>query len=232
MAAIDKLSIDSAIIFCRTKVDCDNLEAYLNRLGKARAKDYSCVCLHGDRPPAERTANLEAFKKHQCRFLIATDVAARGIDVSGVPYLLQMTLPDDKANYLHRIGRVGRAERMGLAISFVANVPEKVWFHSNCRSKGKGCTNTRLVDAGGCCIWYNELQLLADIEEHLNCVIGEVDTEYKLEVNQFDGKVVYGAKSSGAAYTYKDHVAEMATEVQKLYDLESKAQQMYLKMYM
>ncbi|KAH9388947.1 ATP-dependent RNA helicase ddx1 [Tyrophagus putrescentiae] len=229
--AIDKLAIDNAIIFCRTKVDCDNLEAYFNHLSKARNKDYSCVCLHGDRSAQERTSNLEQFKTKQCNFLICTDVAARGIDITGVPFLLQVTLPDDKANYLHRIGRVGRAERMGLAISFVSNVPEKVWFHANCKSRGKGCTNTRLVDQGGCCIWYNELQLLADIEEHLNCVIGEVDTEYKLEVNQFDGKVVYGAKATGAAYTYKDHVAEMASEVKQLYDLESKAQQMYLQLY-
>ena len=133
LKAIDTLKIDNAIIFCRTKVDCDNLEKYFNFVGKAQNKDYSCVCLHGDRSPAERTDNLEAFKAKECKFLICTDVAARGIDIKGIPYLLQVTLPDDKANYLHRIGRVGRAERMGLAISFVSNVPEKVWFHSNCK---------------------------------------------------------------------------------------------------
>lgn len=77
-----------------------------------------------------------------------------------------MTLPDDKESYIHRIGRVGRAERMGLAISFVSNVPEKVWYHS-CPSKGKNCHNTKLVEQHGCCIWYNELTYLSDIEEHL-----------------------------------------------------------------
>ena len=49
---------------------------------------------------------------------------------------------------------------MGLAISLVSMVPEKVWYHSNCKTKGKGCYDTRLVEEGGCCIWYNELQVI------------------------------------------------------------------------
>ena len=61
----------------------------------------------------------------EVRFLICTDVAARGIDITGIPYVVNVTLPDDKQNYVHRIGRVGRAERMGLAISLVSKVKEK-----------------------------------------------------------------------------------------------------------
>lgn len=103
--AIDSLKIDQAIIFCRTKIDCDNLEKYLNLKGKlikSNKNPYSCVCLHADRAPAERTSNLEAFKQKQANFLICTDVAARGIDIKGIPFVIQVTLPDDKANYLHR----------------------------------------------------------------------------------------------------------------------------------
>ena len=71
--------------------------------------------------------------------------------------MINMTLPDEKSNYVHRIGRVGRAERMGLAISLVSTVPEKVWYHGQwCSSRGKNCTNTALVDRKGCCMWYNE----------------------------------------------------------------------------
>lgn len=69
------------------------------------------MCLHGDRRPPERKENLEKFKRGQVMFLICTDVAARGIDIRGVPFVINVTLPDDKVNYLHRIGRVGRAER-------------------------------------------------------------------------------------------------------------------------
>lgn len=157
--AIDSLKIDQAIIFCRTKIDCDNLEAYLNlrsKSVKSNKNPYSCVCLHADRRPQERTANLEAFKRKQVNFLICTDVAARGIDIKGIPFVIQVTLSDDKANYLHRIGRVGRADRMGLAISLVSQVNEKVWYHT-CPSRGKECNNTKLKENGGCCIWYNEL---------------------------------------------------------------------------
>jgi len=114
--AINTLKMDQALIFCRTKVDCDNLENYMNSLGKYEFKirlranfawlfmvinfnpfyegggarnpnnPYSCVCLHGDRKPPERKANLEKFKQKQVKFLLCTDVAARGIDISKLPF--------------------------------------------------------------------------------------------------------------------------------------------------
>ncbi|CAG2195830.1 DDX1 [Mytilus edulis] len=123
VTAIDEHNMDAAIIFCRTKVDCDNLERYLGDRGRGK---YSCVCLHGDRKPQERKGNLEKFKQKKVRFLICTDVAARGLDISKLPYVINVTLPDEKQNYIHRIGRVGRAERMGLAISLVGTVKEKL----------------------------------------------------------------------------------------------------------
>ncbi|XP_035714704.1 ATP-dependent RNA helicase Ddx1 isoform X2 [Folsomia candida] len=161
--AIDKMKMDQALIFCRTKIDCDNLEEYLVTRGggpRSVSNPYTCVCLHGDRKPAERKENLERFKKKDVKFLICTDVAARGLDISGLPFMINITLPDEKSNYVHRIGRVGRAERMGLAISLVATVPEKVWYHGQwCSSRGKNCWNTNLTDRKGCCVWYNEQQI-------------------------------------------------------------------------
>ena len=68
------------------------------------------------------------MQEGEVRFLICTDVAARGIDITGIPFVVNVTLPDDKQNYVHRIGRVGRAERMGLAISLVSKVKEKASF--------------------------------------------------------------------------------------------------------
>merc|ERR1712142_506023 len=109
--------MEQGIIFCRTKLDCDNLEKYLKSVN---SREMSCVCLHSDRAPRERQQNLQNFKDGRAKFMICTDVAARGLDIKGVPYVINVTLPDDKANYIHRIGRVGRAERMGLALSLVA----------------------------------------------------------------------------------------------------------------
>ncbi|CAI9552857.1 unnamed protein product [Staurois parvus] len=81
--AIKEHNMDQAIIFCRTKLDCDNLEQYFCT---RKGHQFSCVCLHSDRKPQERKQNLERFKKNEVRFLICTDVAARGIDIHGVPY--------------------------------------------------------------------------------------------------------------------------------------------------
>ena len=81
--AIDEHNMDRVVIFCRTKVDCDNLEKYFQSLSAVK---YSCVCLHSDRLPAERKSNLEKFKSNSVRFLICTDVAARGLDIKGLPF--------------------------------------------------------------------------------------------------------------------------------------------------
>lgn len=90
--AIERHKMDRAIIFCRTKQDCDNLEHYLRLRGGQR---YSCVCLHGDRKPQERKQNLEMFKQKQVKFLICTDVAARGLDIRGLPFSMYCTELDD-----------------------------------------------------------------------------------------------------------------------------------------
>ncbi|KRY40549.1 ATP-dependent RNA helicase DDX1 [Trichinella spiralis] len=221
LEAIKKNDISQCFIFCRTKLDCDNLEKWLTSVGK-----YSCVCLHSDRSPAERKNNLQLFKDNKVQFLICTDVAARGIDIRGIPFVINYTLPDDKANYLHRIGRVGRAERMGLAISLVSTVPEKVWYHT-CPSRGKSCKNTNLVENGGCAIWYNEMQLLGEIEEHLGVTITQIDIFYKVPVDEFDGKVVYGHKKQLTASNYESHANELLTTVSELTALEKAAQISY-----
>ncbi|XP_067840393.1 ATP-dependent RNA helicase DDX1 [Heptranchias perlo] len=228
--AIKEHKMDQAIIFCRTKIDCDNMEQYFMQLGGGpdrKGHQLSCVCLHGDRKPNERKQNLERFKKGDVKFMICTDVAARGIDIRGVPFVINVTLPDEKQNYVHRIGRVGRVDRMGLAISLVATEKEKVWYHV-CAARGRGCYNTRLKDQGGCTIWYNEIQLLTDIEEHLNVIVTQVEPDLKIPVDEFDGKVVYGQKRALGGGQYKGHVDALAPTVQELAALEKEAQSSFL----
>uniref|UniRef100_A0AAZ3RCR5 ATP-dependent RNA helicase n=1 Tax=Oncorhynchus tshawytscha TaxID=74940 RepID=A0AAZ3RCR5_ONCTS len=228
--AIREHNMDQAIIFCRTKIDCDNMEQYFIVQGGGPDKkghQLSCVCLHGDRKPNERKTNLDRFKKQEVKFLICTDVAARGIDIHGVPYVINVTLPDEKQNYVHRIGRVGRAERMGLAISLVAMEKEKVWYHT-CANRGRGCHNTRLKEEGGCTIWYNEKELLSDVEEHLKCTITQCEPDIKVPVDDFDGKVTYGKRRAAAGGNYCGHVAALAPTVQELANLEREAQTSFL----
>lgn len=227
--SIESLNMDQGIIFCRTKLDCDNLEQFMQDMNRqTKSAKFSCVRLHSSLNQNERFENLEKFKRKDVKFLICTDVAARGIDIKGIPFVIQVTLPDDKANYIHRIGRVGRAERMGLAISLVGTVPEKVWYHG-CNKRE--CHNTRLVEKGGCCKWFDELAMLADIEEHLKCSIQEIGVDFKIQVNEYDGKVIYGAKRLEQATTYEGHVEQLKSIVNNLSNLESKAQLNYLKLY-
>ncbi|XP_074102391.1 ATP-dependent RNA helicase Ddx1 [Cotesia typhae] len=225
--AIKEHKMDRCIIFCRTKLDCDNLEKYFRQVG---GNEFSCVCLHGDRKPPERKANLEKFKRQEVKFLICTDVVARGLDITGLPFMINVTLPDEKSNYVHRIGRVGRTGRMGLAISLVSSVPEKVWYHGEwCPSHGRNCSNTNLTLQGGCCTWYNEPQYLAEIEEHLNITIEQIGPDLKVPLNEFDGKVTYGEKCINRGFNYQNHVQQMAPIVAELATYESKAQLYYLK---
>ncbi|ESO81968.1 hypothetical protein LOTGIDRAFT_135662 [Lottia gigantea] len=117
---------------------------------------------------------------------------------------------------------------MGLAISLVASVKEKVWYHSNCNNRGRGCYNTNLTDRGGCCIWYNEPQLLKDIEEHLDITIDRIDPDMKIPINEFDGKVSYGQRRKAGGSVYQGHVQFLAPTVSELASLEKKAQTSFI----
>jgi len=102
------------IIFCNTKRMVDDLVDHLN------AQGYSADRLHGDMTQNMRDRVMNKFRKSGLEFLVATDVAARGIDVDDVQVVVNYDLPYDAEDYLHRIGRTGRAGRSGRAISFVA----------------------------------------------------------------------------------------------------------------
>jgi ATP-dependent RNA helicase DeaD len=102
------------IVFCNTKRMVDDLVDHLN------AQGYSADRLHGDMTQGMRDRVMNKFRKSGLEFLVATDVAARGIDVDDVQVVFNYDLPYDVEDYLHRIGRTGRAGRSGRAVSFVA----------------------------------------------------------------------------------------------------------------
>ncbi|RXK01757.1 DEAD/DEAH box helicase [Arcobacter sp. CECT 8989] len=104
---------DKSIIFCRTKKEVDRLATFLVSQG------FSAKGLHGDMEQRQREEAINAFKKGRLEVLIATDVAARGLDVNDVTHVFNYHLPFDSESYVHRIGRTGRAGKDGMAVSIV-----------------------------------------------------------------------------------------------------------------
>jgi ATP-dependent RNA helicase RhlE len=102
----------SVLIFCRTKFSVVRLTKQL------RGMRHNAAEIHSDRSLGQRKEALEGFKRGKYRVLVATDIAARGIDVKGIELVLNYDLPDDPENYVHRIGRTGRAGFDGHAVSF------------------------------------------------------------------------------------------------------------------
>jgi ATP-dependent RNA helicase DeaD len=104
---------ESALIFCNTKAETEEVCAALQRAG------FNAEWLTGDRPQKEREEVLGRVRREEVRFLVATDVAARGIDVSHLTHVINFSLPENVEQYVHRTGRTGRAGRTGTAISLV-----------------------------------------------------------------------------------------------------------------
>jgi len=104
-----------AIIFCRTKRRVDVLEAALH------SKGYNCQKLHSDIPQSKREKIMKSFKNADIQYLIATDVASRGLDISGVTHIYNYDIPENPESYIHRIGRTGRAGDNGQTYLFVAD---------------------------------------------------------------------------------------------------------------
>ncbi|WP_112663158.1 DEAD/DEAH box helicase [Microvirga flavescens] len=105
-------TIDRVLVFSRTKHGADKIVRYLEKVG------ISAAAIHGNKSQPQRERALSAFRAGTCRVLVATDIAARGIDVEGVTHVVNYDLPNVPESYVHRIGRTARAGATGVAISF------------------------------------------------------------------------------------------------------------------
>ena len=110
---IEYFDIDRGIVFCRTKYMVDRLSSNLRRAG------ISAEPLHGDFTQARRQQMLDTFRDGDYDLLIATELAARGLDIADVPFIINYDIPDDPNMYFHRVGRTARAGKEGTAITFV-----------------------------------------------------------------------------------------------------------------
>mmetsp|Transcript_60577 Transcript_60577/g.179563 ORF Transcript_60577/g.179563 Transcript_60577/m.179563 type:complete len:402 (-) Transcript_60577:87-1292(-) len=236
---LETFQMDQVLIFCRTNLDCDLLETFLRKVGGKAITDrdtYSCRVLAGMRPMQERQESLKAFKEGEARILIATDVAARGLDIRELPFVINMTLPDEPQTYVHRIGRVGRAERIGLAISIVSTVKEKVWY---CQSgKKPPCEDTRMYEKGGNCKWYSEPQFLKQIEILLKTNKVNLTKLHWPELNVPAEMATlvktkgYGDYAGGGTidFGFKQHLESLSDAVQELGVTEFKLQSDFWKL--
>ena len=102
------------LVFTQTKNDADTVSRRLDEKG------YEAAALHGDIPQGQREKILARFRSKKTRILVATDVAARGIDITGLSHVVNYSLPFDSSTYIHRIGRTGRAGTSGVAVTFVS----------------------------------------------------------------------------------------------------------------
>jgi ATP-dependent RNA helicase DeaD len=105
---------EAAIVFCNTRTDTSLVTAVLNRNG------YDAELLNGDLPQKERERVMAKVKRGEVRFMVATDIAARGIDISDLSHVINYSLPEDPAVFLHRVGRTGRIGKKGTSLSIIS----------------------------------------------------------------------------------------------------------------
>lgn len=115
------LNPESCIIFCRTKENVDKIGALM------KDNECPCVTLHGGMLQKDRLEVIKSFKRGEYRFLVATDVAARGIDIEDISHVINFDVPVEKESYVHRIGRTGRAGKKGNAVTLVTEGENRLW---------------------------------------------------------------------------------------------------------
>ena len=113
MALLERTNYDSALIFSRTKHGADKIAT------KLKQAKHSVAVLHSNRTQRERVEALEGFKSGKYEIMVATDIAARGIDVAGVSHVINYDVPEHPEDYVHRIGRTGRAQKVGDAFTLM-----------------------------------------------------------------------------------------------------------------
>ena len=126
------------MIFSNTKKMVDELATELNNA------NYPAAALHGDMKQEMRTAVMERFKEKKIAVLIATDVAARGIDVENVDMVINFDIPQELEYYVHRIGRTGRAGKSGVAITLATSLFHKSKNLRNARLKSSHCRQKKI----------------------------------------------------------------------------------------
>ena len=139
---LNKENYDRVMCFCNTKGSTERLTKFLQMRG------VDAQCIHGDIPQKKREAVMQLFRDGKLRVFVATDVAARGIDVDDVDAVFNFEVPDENEYYIHRIGRTGRAKRHGVAYTLVSDFPSRMRLDDIVRNAGANVVNGKLEDDG------------------------------------------------------------------------------------
>ena len=139
---LDMGGYERVIAFCNTKNMTDRLAGLLKMRG------ISCEAIHGDIQQRIREKTLEKFKRGEIKVLVATDVAARGLDIDDVDAVFNYDVPDENEYYIHRIGRTGRARRRGAAYTLVSTITESIRLDDIRKNTGNEIRAVRFNEAG------------------------------------------------------------------------------------
>ena len=139
---LEREHLDRVMIFCNTKGNTERVAKLLQMRG------VDAQCIHGDIPQEKREKVMARFRRGELRVFVATDVAARGIDVDDVDAVINYDVPDENEYYVHRIGRTGRAKRRGAAYTLVSDYPGLVRLNNIARHTGNTVQPVKFDEAG------------------------------------------------------------------------------------
>ncbi len=187
------------IVFCRTKIACDELNKKLGDRG------YKVETMHGDVPQDRRERILKNFKNKRTEILIATDVAARGIDINDLTHVINYSLPENAESYVHRIGRTGRAGREGKAITLIT--PTEYAKLRRFEHNAKASIQKQSIPDGGAMVELKKNKILKDLNE----IMADPDSLQKfgtLAATMFKGEKPQEVIAALLKYSFASHLDE------------------------
>lgn len=184
------------VVFCRTKLQCDEVAKKLSDRG------YDAAALHGDLSQKERENILKRMKERRLSILIATDVAARGLDIQDLTHVINYSLPQDPEIYIHRVGRTGRAGKNGTAITFIT--PSEARKFSYIKRASKSDIRREEIPTASEVIESKKARMLEDLENALKTEPA-VDY-YSIAETLLDGREPREAFAALLAHIYKDEL--------------------------
>jgi len=189
------------IIFCRTKIDSDEVNKHLCDRG------YRSEAFHGDVSQDRREQILENFKKRKTEVLVATDVAARGIDVNDLTHVINYSLPQNSESYVHRIGRTGRAGKSGKAITLIS--PSESRKLRMFESRAKAEIQKKNIPDGSVMVDLKKRKIMKDMEALLDD--GKALEKYKnLALDMFKGEEMESIIAALLQYSFSESLDEAA----------------------